>query len=135
MSENRHRPIGVWVFLFLNILVVMPWAVPWLFPNLQEGYHPTSPYILALALSSILSTFGAWTGNRYSRITMLALLTLVQLLLMFAAVALIADVAPPSELLFTIAVIVTLGAVWLGANYWYFLGARTRAFYSRGEST
>ena len=146
MSEKRPRPTGVWVFLFLNILVVMPLALTSIYSNFQDEYVADNPpYILAFAVASVVSTIGAWMGNRYSRAVMLALLTLVQLLLMFLAIAAVAGQlsVPPANrppplsvwLYFSIiGLVVVLGAVWLAANYWYFLGDRTRAFYSRRES-
>ena len=139
MSSTSERPLGIWLFAVFNILFVTPWGLASIWSNfLQDEVTPDNPpYILALSLASLLAIFGTWMGNRNSRTAMLILLTLVQLLLtLYGAVSVRArlQVLEDGADVWPEFLIVFVGAAWVAANYWYFLGRRTRAFYSSETS-
>ena len=138
--NNSGRPLGVWILAICNSLFVLPYFLLGFYMMVyhsNQGYElEDAPYYLSFLLAVLLSIFGSWWGNKLARMGMVILLTVFQALLTLSGVRVIMEVGRGSRGVdlvpywITVSAVLFAGSVLLALNCWYFLGSRSRNFYS-----
>ena len=138
LRTRIERPAGIWFLALANALFVLPYpviiAAAFLYYGTADpdGYHPGWPAIrsgLFLLCACVAAcSIGALLGNRQARNTLIATLTVYQL---FPLVLVLENLTTRTAWFWLL--FLSVHAVWLIVNYWYFLGQPTRQFFaSRG---
>lgn len=141
-----HRPIGLWILAICNSVIAVVGIVrvsPGLRDPLPHAWSLTAahwaPYVIALLLSLMIAAWLALAGSRYARMVLLGLLTLLVGLNLqedVHGVPFLIDLAKRNWELWWRPGFwwdLSLGLrwiLWLGLNYWYLLGPRTRVLYA-----
>lgn len=142
-SDHSHRPIGIWLITLANtVLVAM--ALRRLIPVLLDPdggpWAPSTvawaPFVVATLFGISVSLFGTWAGLRLARTIFLSLLTAYVALALYDYAHLVRYwLSDTFENRWTetnwweISSGLRL-ALWLGVNYWYLLGRRTKSHFS-----
>jgi hypothetical protein len=143
LQLHPHRPIGIWVIVVCDTLYAMLLAINplqvLLYPQLEDWSllsRTAAPIIVLLAACTCISSGGAWLGIRVARTLLLVSLTVLMASVVWDNIVLLSDRQHLIDDLATMTLRgrwnLTVGiraSLWLGINYWYLLGARSRDFF------
>lgn len=142
-SLPLHPPLGVWLATVGNVLILGRLSIPTiqvlLDPDPVYWAHNSivwAPYVAALELVTFLSLLGACMRSRASRNLFLFCLTAVTALVLVEYWYVIrfwrAEALGHHPTNWWWLSSGPRWLCWLALNFWYFLGARTRAFFNSG---
>jgi hypothetical protein len=146
LTAPPPRPLGVWILCALQIAVAIKFihdSSPGLMRPLPHGWDESSaaftPYFIGLYLCTIGAAIGAWLGIKAFRTALLILVAVPIYFFVRDDVAAIVfflvqgqgNPRPSVPVRWILALAPVPRVLWLGFNCWYFLGPRTRLFYSR----
>ena len=144
-TDKVKRPKGVWILtiangVFAGVLPIAGIAIAYYFPESRTALGLSGFQVFStVALGALIcqASYQTWKGSGQAKLVLLALITVhwtfiaynnISFILSDSAAAL--DQTQRTRIYGNI----VRAILWVGVNYWYFLGSRTKLFFRDNAS-